>query len=101
MQPDAQAWRGNPSAAESSMRVLTVPHVATTIINGALPSGFEESHQPRFWVLEFIIKVLSLLVNAICAWPITSLHLNVSCMHDWCLAVHTVNCVRDAVAVAG
>jgi hypothetical protein len=54
--PDAQAWRGNPSAAESSMRVLTVPQVATTIINGALPSGFEESHQPRFWVLEFIIK---------------------------------------------
>jgi hypothetical protein len=39
------------------MRVLTVPGRATTIINGALPSGFEESHQPRFWVLEFIIKV--------------------------------------------
>eukprot|EP00878_Enallax_costatus_P001749 GHUV01001905.1.p1 GENE.GHUV01001905.1~~GHUV01001905.1.p1 ORF type:complete len:466 (+),score=104.33 GHUV01001905.1:323-1720(+) len=54
--PDARAWRGNPSAAESSMCVLTVPHTATTIINGALPSGFEESHQPRFWVLEFIIK---------------------------------------------
>jgi hypothetical protein len=40
------------------MRVLTVPGRATTIINGALPSGFEEGHQPRFWVLEFIIKVM-------------------------------------------
>jgi hypothetical protein len=39
------------------MRVLSVPGCATTIINGALPSGFEEGHQPRFWVLEFIIKV--------------------------------------------
>lgn len=54
--PDASVWRGNPQLAERSMRVLTVPGRATTIINSALPSGFEEGHQPRFWVLEFIIK---------------------------------------------
>lgn len=39
------------------MRVLTVPRLATAIINGSLPSGFEDGHQPRFWVLEFILKV--------------------------------------------
>lgn len=74
MQPDASGWLGSKAeggttsstttsttttspSRECSMRVLTVPHVATTIINGALPSGFEEGHNPRFWVLEFIVKV--------------------------------------------
>jgi hypothetical protein len=35
----------------------------TTIYNqGTLPSSFEEGYQPRFWVLEFIIKVISAFV---------------------------------------
>ena len=45
--------------AERSMKVLSVPHKAATIINGSLPSGFEEDHVPRFWVLEFIARVSS------------------------------------------
>jgi hypothetical protein len=39
------------------MRVLTVPDAATTIINGSMPTSFDDGHTPRFWVLEFIIKV--------------------------------------------
>lgn len=58
-QPDATAWLCDdpPTPPEASMRVLTVPDASTTIINGALPSGFDEGHNPRFWVLEFIAKV--------------------------------------------
>jgi len=54
--PDSSAWRTDPVLAERSMKVLSVPHQAATIINGSLPSGFEEDHAPRFWVLEFIAR---------------------------------------------
>lgn len=58
VQPDASSWLdGSGTPSECSMRVLTVPDRGTTIINGSLPSGFDEGHNPRFWVLEFIAKV--------------------------------------------
>ncbi len=38
------------------MRVLSVPGCGATIVNGALPAGFDQDHAPRFWALEFIIK---------------------------------------------
>jgi hypothetical protein len=58
LQPDASSWLdGSGTPSECSMRVLTVPGCGTTIINGSLPSGFDEGHNPRFWVLEFIAKV--------------------------------------------
>ncbi|KAF8061957.1 hypothetical protein HT031_004217 [Scenedesmus sp. PABB004] len=56
LSPDASAWRAAPGAGERSMRVLSVPGRAATIVNGALPSGFEAGHVPPIWVLEFIVK---------------------------------------------
>eukprot|EP00775_Hariotina_reticulata_P007230 gene7230-7443_t len=56
LKPDGSVWRMQPGSAEGAMRVLTVPGAATTIINGSMPSSFDDGHMPRFWVLEFIIK---------------------------------------------
>jgi hypothetical protein len=96
LQPDASAWRGNPQAAERSMRVLTVPGRATTIINGALPSGFEDSHQPRFWVLEFIIKVRR------CAWRAKAVpqDLFVVCLGSLCFEPLSSSWVKAILLVA-
>jgi hypothetical protein len=65
--------------------------------NGALPCNFEDSHQPRFWVLESIIKVrLQVVMLVLClwaaAWPTTQIAAAAatsSCgLHAPCLAVH-------------
>ncbi|KIY99794.1 hypothetical protein MNEG_8168 [Monoraphidium neglectum] len=52
----AQSWvdGSSPIPPHRSMRVLTVPHAAAAIVNGALPPAFEAG-KGDIWVLEFIL----------------------------------------------
>jgi len=64
-QASAEGWLdgSGPTPPHRSMRVLTVPHEAVAIINGALPSAFEPG-KGDIWVLEFIFLVsLAILCN--------------------------------------
>jgi hypothetical protein len=64
LQPDASAWLAG--KAEGSIKALSVAGQAAAIVNGSLPSGFEEGHVPPLWVLELIIKVGPAAVHGAC-----------------------------------
>eukprot|EP00877_Chromochloris_zofingiensis_P011790 jgi/Chrzof1/6865/Cz02g01120.t1 len=55
--PDCSSWLdGSYGPPERALRVLCVPDHAADVLNGALPSSFQEGHQPQMWVLEYNFK---------------------------------------------
>lgn len=61
LQPDAYGWRcglsGSNSTAEKTLLGLAVSDCSLALVNGALPSSFDQRHQPGSWWMEAIFKV--------------------------------------------
>jgi hypothetical protein len=60
LQPDGSGWRCSPSSsstAEKTLLGLAVSDHSLALVNGALPSSFDQQHQPGSWWMEAIFKV--------------------------------------------